>query len=698
MTKITVFDVETTEEGYNGSPNPYYPDNKLISLGIDEEYLFFWHPDLPDIDLKKNKKIVQDILDKTDVLVGHNIKFDLSWLYSCGFTYNGNIFDTMIAEYVLHRGVKNKISLAECCVRRGLIKKASSIIDTYRSQGMTFKDIMPKDIEFYGRRDVECTRQLFNAQVSDLNKPLNKSLFQTVKMMNKFTSVLTNMEMNGIYIDKTKLQDVKEEFEKEHKQLRVKIDNTIWDMMGDTKIEPSSGEQLSWLIYGLKVTDKKKWAEVFNIGINKDTNKIKRRPKLTIGEFNNYVKKYTKPLHKTRSERCRACYGNGKVRKIKVDGSPFKNLTNCESCNGEGLIYHSLKEVAGFKVNLKSIVENFSRDSKDTASKLVSFVSSGGFKTDKITLMTIAKYSKNGIVDFVDTVTRYGAIETYLKTFVEGIENFVGWNSILHPRFMQTATSTGRLSSREPNFQNQPRAKTFPIRKVIKSRFKNGKIMEVDFAQLEFRTAVFLAQDKQGMKDIEDGVDVHQFTADIIGVSRQDAKAHTFKPLYGGVSGTDDEKKYYTEFLNKYKQIKEWHDKLEYDAIATKMITLPTGRQFSFPDAKRMPWGSSNYSTQIKNYPVQGFATADIVPLACINAYELMKQKKVKSLLINTIHDSIVADVHPGEEEVMAEILSKATRGVKESMKSMYNIDFNVPLDIEIKIGADWLDMTEIKV
>lgn len=698
MTKITVFDVETTEEGYNGSPNPYYPDNKLISLGIDEEYLFFWHPDLPDIDLKKNKKIVQDILDKTDVLVGHNIKFDLSWLYSCGFTYNGNIFDTMIAEYVLHRGVKNKISLAECCVRRGLIKKASSIIDTYRSQGMTFKDIMPKDIEFYGRRDVECTRQLFNAQVSDLNKPLNKSLLQTVKMMNKFTSVLTDMEMNGIYIDKTKLQDVKEEFEKEHKQLRVKIDNTIWDMMGDTKIEPSSGEQLSWLIYGLKVTDKKKWAEVFNIGINKDTNKIKRRPKLTIGEFNNYVKKYTKPLHKTRSERCRACYGNGKVRKIKVDGSPFKNLTNCESCNGEGLIYHSLKEVAGFKVNLKSIVENFSRDSKDTASKLVSFVSSGGFKTDKITLMTIAKYSKNGIVDFVDTVTRYGAIETYLKTFVEGIENFVGWNSILHPRFMQTATSTGRLSSREPNFQNQPRAKTFPIRKVIKSRFKNGKIMEVDFAQLEFRTAVFLAQDKQGMEDIKNGVDVHQFTADIIGVSRQDAKAHTFKPLYGGVSGTDDEKKYYTEFLNKYKQIKEWHDKLEYDAIATKMITLPTGRQYSFPDAKRMPWGSSNYSTQIKNYPVQGFATADIVPLACINAYELMKQKKVKSLLINTIHDSIVADVHPGEEEVMAEILSKATRGVKESMKSMYNIDFNVPLDIEIKIGADWLDMTEIKV
>ena len=59
--------------------------------------------------------------------------------------------------------------------------------------------------------------------------------------------------------------------------------------------------------------------------------------------------------------------------------------------------------------------------------------------------------------------------------------------------------------------------------------------------------------------------------------------------------------------------------------------------------------GGSSYSTQIKNYPVQGFATADIVPIACINAYKMMKYSNVKSLLINTVHDSIVVDVHPDE-------------------------------------------------
>ena len=260
---------------------------------------------------------------------------------------------------------------------------------------------------------------------------------------------------------------------------------------------------------------------------------------------------------------------------------------------------------------------------------------------------------------------------------------------------MQAVTATGRLSSRDPNFQNQPRGKTFPIRKVVTSRFDKGSILEVDFAQLEFRTAVYLAQDKQGMEDIKNKIDVHQYTADIIGVSRQDAKAHTFKPLYGGVTGTEDEKRYYTKFLEKYKGIKEWHEKLQSEAIRFKRVKLPTGREYSFPYAERTPWGGSTYGTQIKNYPVQGFATADIVPLACINIYNLMREKKVKSLLINTVHDSIIADVYPGEEKIMSDIFRQGTADVIPALKTYYKIDFNVPLDTELKIGYNWLDMKE---
>ncbi len=144
--------------------------------------------------------------------------------------------------------------------------------------------------------------------------------------------------------------------------------------------------------------------------------------------------------------------------------------------------------------------------------------------------------------EFLKDIVRYNSIDTYLNTFVSGIEQHTNSNDYLRPKFMQCVTATGRLSSRDPNFQNQPRGNTFPIRKAVISRFKNGKIMEMDFSQLEFRTAVFLAQDEQGMEDIKNGVDVHQYTADVIGCSRQEAKAHTFKPLYGGVTGTENEK------------------------------------------------------------------------------------------------------------------------------------------------------------
>ena len=189
---------------------------------------------------------------------------------------------------------------------------------------------------------------------------------------------------------------------------------------------------------------------------------------------------------------------------------------------------------------------------------------------------------------------------------------------------------------------------------------------------------------------------MHQYTADIIRCSRQEAKPHTFKPLYGGKSGTEDERRYYKAFLDKYKDISKWHTELENKAIKTKMVTLPTGRQYCFPYIRRMSWGSSNYPTQVKNYPVQGFATADIVPLACINIHKLMKEHGCKSLLINTVHDSIVVDVYPTEVEVLSKILKKGCLDVKDELRSRYNIDFNVPLDIEIKMGCDWLNLEDI--
>ena len=74
----------------------------------------------------------------------------------------------------------------------------------------------------------------------------------------------------------------------------------------------------------------------------------------------------------------------------------------------------------------------------------------------------------------------------------------------------------------------------------------------------------------------------------------------------------------------------------------------------------------------------------------------MMTDKNVKSLLVNTVHDSIVVDAHPDEIKLMTEILDKATRNVIDSLYNFYKVEFNVPLDTELKIGYNWLDMQEI--
>ena len=676
---ITIFDVETSfVEGVNGKldPSPFNPNNKLVSVGINDEYLFFNHDERSD---KGAWTKVQSILDRTDLLIGHNLKFDLSWIYEVGFSYTGKVYDTMIGEYVLNRGVRKALSLKECCIRRNLSRKSDATED-FIKDGISFEMIPQKIVEEYGRQDIKVTGELYHSQVDDFKKPENRKLVPTVKMMNSFLQVLTKMERNGIQIDLHSLNDVEMKFKLEYDELRERIDTMIWEQMGDTKINPASPEQLSWLIYGVKVIDKKKWAEEFNIGIDSYTRKSKKRPRFTRSQFTRMIGQMTESIYKTRSHQCITCVGSGKIQKMKVDGEPYKNLSSCHSCNGNGIIYEETKSKAGFQLN----------------PMFVSDVAEGGFKTDRITLNRMTNKDNAEVNAFVEAITRYNALETYLHTFVTGIKNHSNKNGNLHPKFMQCVTATGRLSSRDPNFQNQPRGKTFPIRKVVRSRWPEGKILEMDFAQLEFRTAVFLAQDKQGIKDIQNKVDIHQFTADTIGCSRQDAKSHTFKPLYGGVSGTDSERNYYKEFLNKYKGIAKWHDQLQSDAINYKVISLPSGREYSFPYAKRMPWGASSNSTQIKNYPVQGFATADIVPLSCIAIDSLMVQNKVKSLIINTIHDSVLIDVHPDEGDLMIRLVKEGAREVIPMMKTYYEIDFNIPLDTEVKIGYNWLEMKEV--
>jgi DNA polymerase-1 len=249
--------------------------------------------------------------------------------------------------------------------------------------------------------------------------------------------------------------------------------------------------------------------------------------------------------------------------------------------------------------------------------------------------------------------------------------------------------------------QNMPRGQTFPVKKVFVSRWKSGKIMEADFAQLEFRTAAYLSQDGVAIEEVSTGFDVHSYTAKVITdagqpTDRQTAKAHTFAPLYGatGFGRTPAEAKYYEHFTKKYKGIAHWHSRLAKEALETGKIVTPSGRQFCFPDVVRKSSGRVSHFTQIKNYPVQSFATADIVPIVLL--YIEKELAYMNSCVVNTVHDSIVIDVHPDEERAVIEVISKTNREITGMINSRWGIDFNVPLLLEAKIGPNWLDTKDV--
>ena len=197
---IRVVDVETswqvTENG-GYDPSPFHPDNILVSVGIDDEYFFTNHSEKID---KGCFHKIQELLDTTTLLVGHNIKFDLMWLLESGFKYEGRVYDTMIGEYILNKGIRKSLTLEMCCRRRKIGSKDNRIKD-FTDRGIPFQNIPHQVVEQYGKMDVAITRRLFNSQMSDFKLPKNKDLLMTAKMMNEFLIVLSDMERNGIHVD-----------------------------------------------------------------------------------------------------------------------------------------------------------------------------------------------------------------------------------------------------------------------------------------------------------------------------------------------------------------------------------------------------------------------------------------------------------------------------------------------------------------
>jgi DNA polymerase I-like protein with 3'-5' exonuclease and polymerase domains len=482
--------------------------------------------------------------------------------------------------------------------------------------------------------------------------------------------------MSGIKVDLQELERVRELFESERAELEDRLQKKVRQIMGDTPVSLTSNEQMSQVIFSRRMVNKKEWVDLFEFTS-------------TVDEYKDAVKANSKPVYRTKAFTCPTCEGQGKTYKTKKDGTRFAKPNKCKDCDTRGFQLTETQQIAGLR---------FSAPNK-------SWVSANGFSTSKENLEVLAATARNNNMseaeDFLNDLKRLSAISSYLSSFVEGIANFTKHDGFLHVALTQHITATGRFSGRNPNMQNMPRGGTFPVKRVFVSRWEGGKIMEADFAQLEFRTAAFLAQDEKAMEEIATGFDVHSYTAQVITdagqkTSRQDAKAHTFAPLFGatGYGRSKAEAAYYKHFVEKYEGIAAWHKKLGDEAMRFMKITNVSGRQYAFPDVRRRDNGMPSHFTMIKNYPVQGFATGDVVPVVLNRLHELLQP--LHSCVVNSVHDSMVVDVHPDEEREVLAIIDQLNTGINDLVEQTYNVTMNVPLLLEAKIGPNWLDTVDV--
>lgn len=308
--------------------------------------------------------------------------------------------------------------------------------------------------------------------------------------------------------------------------------------------------------------------------------------------------------------------------------------------------------------------------------------------------------SKHEIVPYI---IRYRKVAKLMSTYLDGMMNYVSEDGKIHTKFMQRTTSTGRLSSREPNLQNLPirddEGKV--LRKMFLSSFDGGTMISADYNQIELRLIANFSNDETMIADYLSGKDIHTATAskifnvqtgDVTPNMRRVAKSVNFGIIYGigafGLSqNINSTVKEANEFIEKYlaiyPKIKEYGEECVKSAREKGYSSTIMGRIRHLPDINSGNHVVRSFAERVaKNMPLQGSAS-DIIKIAMIKVYNKMKELNLKSKLVLQIHDELVVDCYPGESDIIHQIL-------REQMQSV--VDLKVPLLVEVSEGLTLYD------
>lgn len=309
----------------------------------------------------------------------------------------------------------------------------------------------------------------------------------------------------------------------------------------------------------------------------------------------------------------------------------------------------------------------------------------------------------------VDVVLEHRSLSKLKSTYTDALAKVADKQGRVHTSYHQALTSTGRLSSSDPNLQN------IPIRtdtgRLIREAFiaPTGRvIMAADYSQIELRLMAHFSGDESLINAFKNNLDIHTATAaeimgkelsDVTPNERRSAKAVNFGLLYGmGVFGLAKQlgvengvaKDYIKRYFARYPAIHDYMENTKSYAKSTGYVTTILGRKLYAPDINSsnamIRQGAERASI---NAPLQGSA-AEIIKLAMIAVDKILPEDHAKLLL--QVHDELVFEVDIDKADEIGELIKTAMQNVlTDTAKSLgWDVDFAVPLVVEIGVGENW--------
>ena len=304
----------------------------------------------------------------------------------------------------------------------------------------------------------------------------------------------------------------------------------------------------------------------------------------------------------------------------------------------------------------------------------------------------------------IPLILKYRQLQKLLSTYIEGFKPLIDKNTgLIHTVFNQAVTSTGRLSSKEPNLQNIPVRddEGREIRKFFIASNSDRVLIDADYSQIELRLLAHYSGCQALIDAFNNNVDIHALTAsqvfgvtvdDVTDEQRRMAKAVNFGIIYGisdyGLAknlkiSPKTANEYIKTYFAQYPEVKQYMDKNVAFARENGYVCTGFNRRRVIPEIQSPNYMIRSFGERAAmNMPLQG-AAADIIKIAMINVDNALKEKAPTAKLILQVHDELIIDADKSQLELVSEIL-------KTEMENA--VKLSVPLTANVSSGSNWFE------